>query len=89
MRVERTRSELKIVAPCSTPVFGWTSNFTHQCSCEFDAILLQENINRRLEEKLKSLITEAYNMGNKDAKAKRKKKKEFWINLSTFNWGGC
>jgi len=58
---------------------GWTIPFEFERRCEMDAVLLANEINKDLKDKIKAIRRAAYEAGWKDAKSKKVPKKD-WFN---------
>lgn len=70
-------SSLVVSISGSYPVSTYTWNAPIQCSSKAYALLLQENFNTAMQNKLENIRKEAYNQGWKNAKAKTFKNKWF------------
>lgn len=58
---------------------GWNIDLTYPRSCDMDAILLSNQIQADLQKKIETIRREAYELGWKQAKSKKDKKKD-WFN---------
>lgn len=58
---------------------GWNINFKAQRSGEMDAILLRNQIQKDLSDKIEKIRRDAYNLGWKEAKSKKVAKRT-WFN---------
>ena len=68
----------KVVINVSMSI-GWNIDLHYVRDCEMDAILLKNQIQHDLNKKIESIRRSAYELGWKDAKSKKVKKRD-WFN---------
>lgn len=82
-----TRSE-KIVSLQVDLSIGWNIKLKYERNSEMDAILIKNQLQKDLDEKIASIRREAYNQGWKDKQGKKvHKKKNFFTGMDTTGVG--
>lgn len=62
-----------------TTSIGYNFTLSYERSCEMDAVLLRNQLQEDLRKKIESIRKDAYELGWKEAKSKKVRKKD-WFN---------
>jgi len=76
--IKISRQQNKVTVNISLSI-GWNITLLYERSGEMDAILLQNQLQSDLEKKIETIRREAYELGWKQAKSKKDRKKD-WFN---------
>lgn len=77
IEIFRKRNILEIQIMGKYPISNWKFTFTWDAESEIYAILLVQNLQSALSDKIKKIREQEYNRGWKDAKNKNKKETYF------------